>query len=134
MKMPVKVWKEIVRIQRGFLWRGLSKRRKICWVKWDEVCKPKKEGGLGIRDIRLVNLSLLAKWRWKLLSNEFAGWKEILMAKYGREINGVRNIGEEDVRRTVSCWWRDLCRLDADSGWFSASVRKKVGNGLLTSF
>jgi hypothetical protein len=39
----------------------LSNRRKINWVKWEDVCKPKKEGGLGIRDLRLTNISLLAK-------------------------------------------------------------------------
>jgi hypothetical protein len=68
LKMPVRVWKEVVRIQRNFLWGGLSNKNKICWVKWSDVCKPRKEAGLGIKDIRLVNTSLLAKWRWKLLS------------------------------------------------------------------
>jgi hypothetical protein len=63
MKMPAKVWKEVVKIQRSFLWGGVSLKRRICWVKWVDICKPKKEGGLGIRDLRLVNLSLLAKWR-----------------------------------------------------------------------
>jgi hypothetical protein len=30
-------------------------------VKWDVICRPKKEGGLGVRDLRLVNISLLSK-------------------------------------------------------------------------
>jgi len=38
-------------------------RRRLCWVKWSRVCQPRTIGGLGVRDIRLVNLSLLAKWR-----------------------------------------------------------------------
>jgi hypothetical protein len=54
LKMPCNVWKEVVKIQRKFLWSGLSNRRKINWVKWEDVCKPKKEGGLGIRDLRLT--------------------------------------------------------------------------------
>jgi hypothetical protein len=33
MKMPKKVWKELVKIQRVFLWAGLSKNSKTCWVK-----------------------------------------------------------------------------------------------------
>jgi hypothetical protein len=33
MKMPVKVWKEVVSIQRNFLWGGLTKKRRISWVK-----------------------------------------------------------------------------------------------------
>jgi hypothetical protein len=83
-KLPVKVWKEIVRIQREFLWGGLSKRRKVCWVRWEDICRTKKEGGLGIRDICLVN-------------QEYAGWKEILKAKYGAGIIWKSNLGEQDV-------------------------------------
>jgi hypothetical protein len=46
-KMPVKVWRELVKIQRNFLWGGLSNKKRLCWVKWSDICKPKKEGGLG---------------------------------------------------------------------------------------
>jgi hypothetical protein len=88
LKLQVKVWKEIVRIQRNFLWGGLSKRRKISWVKWTEICKPKKDGGLGIRDLRLVNLSLLAKWRWRLLLDGEELWKGVVVARYGEDVLG----------------------------------------------
>ncbi|MCH86251.1 ribonuclease H protein [Trifolium medium] len=67
MKMPVKVWKKVVRIQREFLWGGVQGGNKVSWVKWAVVCKPKNKGGLGVRDARIVNLSLLTKWRWRLL-------------------------------------------------------------------
>jgi len=67
MKMPVVVWQKIVRLQREFLWGGIKRRKSIPWVSWSVVCKPKCEGGLGVRNLRLVNLSLLAKWRWRYL-------------------------------------------------------------------
>jgi hypothetical protein len=51
----------------------------MCWVKWAEICKPKKEGGLGIKDLRLMTSSLLAKWRWKLLTIDEDLWKEVIM-------------------------------------------------------
>lgn len=40
----------------------------INWVNWDDVCKLKKMDGLAVCDMRLVNLALLGKWRWRLLS------------------------------------------------------------------
>ncbi|GAU21381.1 hypothetical protein TSUD_32100 [Trifolium subterraneum] len=58
----------------------------------------------------------------------------ILIAKYGLDIIGRRNIGGEDVTRIASIRWCDLCRLDTDSDWFTPSVGKKVGNRVLTSF
>jgi hypothetical protein len=70
MRMLVKVWRRLVRIQREFLWGGVGGGRKINWVKWSKVCQPKENGGLGIRDIKLVNLSLLAKWRWRIIQGE----------------------------------------------------------------
>jgi hypothetical protein len=134
LRMPKKVWKELVKIQRGFLWAGLSKTNKTCWVKWDVICRPKKEGGLGVRDLRLVNISLLAKWKWKLLSRDVELWKEVVVARYGMDVVGKRRLGELDVTRTGSAWWRDLCLIDKDSGWFDGAIGKKVGNGNLTSF
>jgi hypothetical protein len=134
MKMPLKVWREVVKIQRTFLWGGLSKRSKTCWVCWEDICKPKKEGGLGIRDLRLVNISLLAKWRWKLLSCDRTLWKDAIIAKYGSEIVGVGNLGASQIHRDASIWWRDICSLDKNNNWFAEVVEKRVGNGNLTSF
>lgn len=59
MKMPLKVWKKIVRIQMDFLLGGVKQSRSIPWVSWAVVCKPKREGSLGVRDLRQVNLALL---------------------------------------------------------------------------
>jgi hypothetical protein len=63
MKMPINIWKQIVKLQRQFLWGGTNRQRKIPWVSWANVCKSKADGGLGIKDLRAVNLALLGKWR-----------------------------------------------------------------------
>ncbi|MCH87828.1 ribonuclease H protein, partial [Trifolium medium] len=57
--------------------------RKIHWVSWANVCKPKADGGLGIRDHKVVNLALLGKWRWRLLCGGQGIWKDILLERYG---------------------------------------------------
>jgi len=67
LKIPAKVLKLVIRIQKEFLWGGVSGGRKVCWVKWKKICQPRSKGGLGVRDVKLVNLSLLAKWKWRLL-------------------------------------------------------------------
>jgi hypothetical protein len=134
LKMPKKVWKELVKIQRVFLWAGLSKNTKICWVRWEVICRPKKEGGLGVRDLRLVNISLLAKWKWKLLSQEVELWKEVVVARYGTDVVGKRRLDEVDVTRVGSIWWKDLCLLDKNTSWFNSAIGKNIGNGNSTSF
>lgn len=37
-------------------------------VSWTQICRPKQEGGLGLPNLRDVNLALLAKLLWKLIS------------------------------------------------------------------
>lgn len=50
------------------------------------ICKSKKKGGLGIKDIRKMNLSLLCKWFWKL-DKEKGLWQQIIYRKYLRSDN-----------------------------------------------
>jgi hypothetical protein len=104
MKLSVVVRKKIIRIQREFLWGGVKGGRKISWVKWKDVCLPRSQGGLGVRDVSKVNSSLLIKWRWKLIQNEGAVWKDVLAAKYGPNVRyNVHWIGESIPSR-ASCW------------------------------
>jgi hypothetical protein len=136
LKMPVLVWKSIRRIQRDFLWGGVRRGKRISWIKWDVVCLPKSKGGLGVRGVRIVNISLLAKWRWRLLSNENMLWKEVIRSKYGATAIGNVILGEECKPRYASLWWKDVCSIGTNlhQNWFAISAVKKIGNGLNTRF
>jgi hypothetical protein len=134
LKMPSKVWKEVIKIQRKFFWGGLSSRSRMCWVKWEEICKPKKEGGLGVKNLCLMNLSLLAKWRWKLLVDGDELWKKVIVAKYGGNAIGCANLEIENNRAYASGWWRGICCLDREGGWFSNAALKILGNGRTIKF
>lgn len=136
MKMPSKVWRKIVRIQREFLWGGVSGGRSINWVSWKEVCQPKHKGGLGMRDVRVINLSLLAKWRWRLIQDGAELWRKVLREKYGGSIGDVVESGDRYMPSFTSLWWKDLMKLDAGDNlnWFNSEVSRRVGNGDNTSF
>jgi hypothetical protein len=81
LKLLVKVRKKVIRIQREFLWGGVKGGKKVSWVKWEVICKDKSKGGLGVCSINFVNLSLLSKWRWRLLQLGRYLWKEVLCSK-----------------------------------------------------
>lgn len=72
------------------------------------MCQPKNKGGLGIRDIKLVNLSLLAKWRWCIIHSGDALWKEVLREKYGDRIHDLLDGDDGDWPRYTSTWWKDI--------------------------
>lgn len=110
-------------IQRNFLWGGNFERKTIAWVRWGEVCKPKKSGGLGIKDLQLFNLSLLGKWLWRIVGGEKALWLEVLNLRYGVRDSGMRNISCIQEGTSSSVWWRDLCSIERENhvatSWFN---------------
>ena len=64
---------------------GGEDNRKIAWINWDSICSPKDEGGLGVRRVGALNLSLLEKWCWRLLVDKEGLWYRVLKARCGEE-------------------------------------------------
>ena len=57
------------------------KKKKYRLARWDVVCRPKDQGGLGISDLQVKNSALLGKWLFKLLSEDGV-WQTLLRRKY----------------------------------------------------
>jgi hypothetical protein len=137
MKMPSQVVKKVVRIQREFLWGGVKGGRKVSWISWKTVCQDKKAGGLGVRDVKIANVALLAKWRWKLLQHDPGLWKEVLVAKYGPLLLTNAVFNGIPGARIAPTWWKDICAVEDfvnSKKWFSEASVRRINNGASTSF
>ncbi|GKU94304.1 hypothetical protein SLEP1_g7819 [Rubroshorea leprosula] len=71
------------KIHTSFLWGGGENNRKINWVCWENVCRSKLEGGLGVKDLRKFNLVLLGKWWSRLAEGEEGLLYRVIREKYG---------------------------------------------------
>lgn len=49
---------------------------------WNNICKPKSCGGLGLRSISAMNSAMLGKIGWSLVSEPDKLWVKTLKAKY----------------------------------------------------
>nr|CAN72177.1 hypothetical protein VITISV_012537 [Vitis vinifera] len=83
MRMPRVVKLRLEKIQRDFLWGGGALEKKPHLIKWGIVCSHKKKGGLGIRDLTILNRALLCKWSWRFAVERDSYWKLIIGTKFG---------------------------------------------------
>jgi hypothetical protein len=61
-KLPATIRTRIDKLRRRFFWYdGNTVREKITLVSWKKVCRSRKQGGLGVIDIELMNKALLIK-------------------------------------------------------------------------
>ena len=105
-RIPLSICDHIDKIYRGFTWNGSGDRHKVHLLRWDSICKPKSEGGLGFQKARVMkNNANLMKLAWKLIHNRDAPWVQVMRSKYkygehlildvhkkGRILNGWKGI------------------------------------------
>ena len=80
-RLPRAICEEIHGIRAKFWW-GLGEKKGIHWYAWKRVCLPKKEGGLGFRDLERFNQDLLDKQVWRIMQNPNFLMSRILKARY----------------------------------------------------
>ena len=81
----------IDRVNKNFLWGSSETTRKIHWVGWQKVTKPKEEGGLGLQEAKGRNTTLLAKLNWRFHTEDDNLWVRVLKGKYcsNRRLNAI---------------------------------------------
>jgi hypothetical protein len=81
-------------------------KKKYHLIGWPKICKNKKKGGLGIKNLRKLNVSLLCKWWW-LLETENGLWQDIVKLKYvkGSHVALIKN------KMSDSLVWSDLMKI-----------------------
>ena len=117
------------KLQRNFLWSGISGESKLHLVKWVKVCKPLQVGGLGIRQLTSFNSALLGKWLWRYGMETDALWRRVIEVKYGSIWGGWC------TKKVTSAYGVSLWRF-IRSGWlnFSKLLSYDVGDDTRVKF
>jgi mannosylglycoprotein endo-beta-mannosidase len=77
LDIPPKTLQALTKICRGFMWKArLDVRGGHCLVAWEQVASPKVLGGLGLPNLRLLNLALRSRWAWLQRVDSTKAWAE----------------------------------------------------------
>jgi hypothetical protein len=126
LEIPVGVRKRLDFFRSNFFWQSDENKRKYRLSKWNIICRPKEQGGLGTEVLEVKNKCLLSKWLFKLLTEE-GMWQQILHNKYLRS----KTLAQVEAKPTDSPFWKGLMKVKVDffnRGYF------KVGDGTSVRF
>jgi hypothetical protein len=59
--LPATFCNELTQMIRNFWWGEEEGKRKVHWMAWEKLLKPKCLGSIGFCDMRLLNQALLAR-------------------------------------------------------------------------
>ena len=85
-RLPSSCIKEINSLCSAFLWSGPALSTHKAKIGWTDVCKPKNEGGLGLKNLSDANRVACLKLIWRIFSKKkthygFIGFGSTLLGK-----------------------------------------------------
>lgn len=125
--LPKGCLQQIQSLCSRFLWTGKVTDRGVAKIAWSTVCLPKKEGGLGFRNLEIWNKTLCLKLVWRLYIPNPSLWASWIK-KYRI---GDESLWSLEAKNAGSGTWRSLLNLRSLATNF---LRAEVGNGETTSF
>lgn len=105
VKLPKSLCKEVDKVCRSFIWDS-DQRKLTHLIVWDNVCKPKQFGGLGLRRTRDSNLAFMMRDSWRFCTSNDALWPSVIRSKYKC---GSNNIPRVNKKLLESNFWHGIC-------------------------
>ncbi|GKC69158.1 RNA-directed DNA polymerase, eukaryota, reverse transcriptase zinc-binding domain protein [Tanacetum coccineum] len=113
---------EINKILKGFLWCQGELTKGKAKISWDKICKPKDQGGLGLKDLGVWNEVLMTKHLWNVAVKKNTLWvKWIYMEKLKD-----KSIWEANSDTNCTVGWKNILSLRDK---IRKHIRWKIGNG-----
>ena len=124
--LPTRIIHDLEQLMRAFLWCQGEMKRGKAKVAWEAVCKPRQEGGLGIRNLADFNIALMTTHIWSILTHKESLWVKWV---HSYKLRG-RNFWDVPCLGDVSWGWRKLLEIRNKVRPF---IWHKINNGKSTS-
>ncbi|KAM6566185.1 hypothetical protein CsatA_025313 [Cannabis sativa] len=81
--LPLEIIRDMESMMAKYWWQSSSNfPSSIHWMSWKRLCGHKSKGGMGFRNLRDFNLSLLGKQGWRLMANQDSLVSRVFIARY----------------------------------------------------
>jgi hypothetical protein len=125
--LPAQTHHKMDAIRARFFWEGLEGKKKYHMLRWEALCRPREDGGLGFVNTKMMNEALLCKWIYKLESGNNSPCCELLRRKYLANGGGFFQSKAEGS----SQFWRGLHEVKK---WMDLGSSYVVGCGEAVRF
>jgi hypothetical protein len=102
-----KIIKDISHKFNRFLWNGKEGCAAKAKVSWAEICFRKKEGGLGLKELEIWNISSIMRHIWSL----FAKFGSICVAWVQEYLLKGKSFWSVSIPQNSSWNWRKLLKI-----------------------
>ncbi|XP_026434077.1 uncharacterized protein LOC113331590 [Papaver somniferum] len=102
--LPMRTVKELNSIFKRFLWAGAEMGKKYHPIRWDVVCRPFSEGGLGVRSIKITNEAANLRHLWDLVSRNHTIWTDWIH----KNLIKNRDFWTFNIPQDASWYWRRI--------------------------
>ena len=109
----------------NYWWGSSADNRRMHWMKWDNLTKPKNKGGMGFRDLRCFNLAMLGKQGWRLLTRADSLCARVLKGRYFHDSDFM----QARRKKHASSTWRAIL---AGREALQTGLVKRVVDGVST--
>lgn len=104
---------KITTIIRKFWWTGIqddNTTNSIPYRSWDDICQPKENGGLGIRDLANINKSLIIQAAYSIATEKNPLLTAVLKAKYFHN----KSFWTANTTGSRSIFWSSIMQVRTD--------------------
>ncbi|TYH42271.1 hypothetical protein ES332_D11G053000v1 [Gossypium tomentosum] len=124
--LPKQVVKLVNQMCMRFLWKGQNEKVKVARVTWEQIRKPKNEGGLSLKDLASWNKASVIQHLWPILIQVGSLW----IAWINTYMLRGRHVMQLPLVHNSSWGWKKLmCLINQARGWPLQGQRYQVRFG-----
>ncbi|KAJ4810337.1 RNA-directed DNA polymerase (reverse transcriptase)-related family protein [Rhynchospora pubera] len=120
--LPKGIIKKMESLIAKFFWGKTDQTRYMSFVSWQRICRPREEGGLGVRQLQIFGEALFLKLVWAMIRQDDKLWVHVCKGKY------YPNLGFWRAANVVgaSPLWRQAARMRE---FFKENIKWQIADG-----